>query len=103
MMKKEMTLPVSSLGCGCESSGRSSWLASFKAFCLGCAPVLFLSAFYSRLLEMRVTPRQTLHLLHAQCAFFVLLFPLPFSLWMRLLFLLWFVLSVRGCRRAGLR
>ena len=102
-MKKEMSLPVSVLDCGRVSASRPSLFAAFKAFMLRSAPVLFLASFYGRLLEMRVTPRQALHLLHAQCAFFLLLLPLPFALWLRVIFLLWFALVLRQCRRAGLR
>lgn len=102
-MKKEMTLPVSALDSGRVPAGRSSLFAAFKAFMLRSAPVLFLASFYGRLLEMRVTPLQALHLLHAQCAFFLLLFPLPFALWLRAIFLIWFASVLRQCHRAGLR
>ncbi len=65
-------------------------------------PVVALTSFYSALLEENITPRQTLLLIQAQVAFFALVFPLSFSLALRLVFLLWFVLALVHCRRAGL-
>ena len=66
MMKKEMILPSSSVRSGQYAASRPSVFAALKGYCLRSKAVHSLSAFYSRLLETRVTPLQTLHLLHAQ-------------------------------------
>ena len=97
-MKKEMILPSSSVRSGQYAASRPSVFAALKGYCLRSKAVHSLSAFYSRLLETRVTPLQTLHLLHAQ-----LVFPLPFSPCVRFLVLGWFALTVAQCRRAGLK
>ncbi len=124
MMKKEMILPASSVRSGQYSASRPSvfaalskpltpgvakraclcacLIAALKGYCLRGKAVRALSAFYSRLLEARVTPLQTLHLLHAQLAFFLMVFPLPFSPFVRFLCLGWFALAAARCRRAGL-
>ena len=68
MMKKEMILPSSSVRSGQYAASRPSVFAALKGYCLRSKAVHSLSAFYSRLLETRVTPLQTLHLLHAQLA-----------------------------------
>ena len=77
-MKKEMILPSSSVRSGQYAASRPSVFAALKGYCLRSKAVHSLSAFYSRLLETRVTPLQTLHLLHAQLAFVLMVFPLPF-------------------------
>ncbi len=99
-MKKEMTLQVNS---GRYTVSQTSIFASIKSCFLRSVPVVSLASFYSRLLEMHVTPLQTLHLLHAQLAFFLMLLPFEFSVLVRALFVLWFALSVCQCRRAGLK
>ena len=88
---------------GQYAASRPSVFAALKGYCLRSKAVHSLSAFYSRLLETRVTPLQTLHLLHAQLAFVLMVFPLPFSPFVRFLFLGWFALTVAQCRRAGLK
>ena len=98
MMKKEMILPSSSVRSGQYAASRPSVFAALKGYCLRSKAVHSLSAFYSRLLETRVTPLQTLHLLHAQLAFVLMVFPLPFSPFVRFLFLGWFALTVAQCR-----
>ena len=84
MMKKEMILPSSSVRSGQYAASRPSVFAALKGYCLRSKAVHSLSAFYSRLLETRVTPLQTLH-------------------FVRFLFLGWFALTVAQCRRAGLK
>lgn len=103
MMKKEMILTSSSVRSGQYAASRPSVFAAFKGYCLRSKAVHSLSAFYSRLLETCVTPLQTLHLLHAQMAFVLMVFPFPFSPFVRFLFLGWFALTMVQCRRAGLK
>ena len=82
-MKKEMILPSSSVRSGQYAASRPSVFAAFKGYCLRSKAVHSFSAFYSRLLETCVTPLQTLHLLHAQMAFVLMVFPFPFSPFVR--------------------
>ena len=104
-MKKEMILPSSSVRSGQYAASRPSVFAALKGYCLRSKAVHSLSAFYSRLLETRVTPLQTLHLLHAQLAFVLMVFPLPVFLLLFRFFVLWdgLPLTVAQCRRAGLK
>lgn len=55
---------------------------------------------YSRLLEERVTPRQTLHLVHAQLACFALLLTASAPWAFYVLELAWTALAVKGCANA---
>lgn len=59
-----------------------------------------LAAIYSGLLEETVSPRRTLHLLHAQVACLILVFPAALPLLVRVLLFVWAVLAVRGCRKS---
>ena len=76
-MKKEMILPSSSVRSGQYAASRPSVFAAFKGYCL--------------------------HLLHAKMAFVLMVFPFPFSPFVRFLFLGWFALTMVQCRRAGLK
>lgn len=102
-MKKEMILSASPVQPASRTAMRLSVWTSLQARILRSAPLQSLSTFYSRLLEMHVTPLQTFRLLHAQLAFLALVFPCSFSVLVRFLFLGWFVLCVLRCRRCGLK
>lgn len=65
-------------------------------------PIVRLSRCYTRLSERRITPLQTLHLLHIQAAFGTFVFPLAFPLLVRALMLVWFVVALLQGRRSGL-
>lgn len=102
-MKKEML--IRSLPAGAEKFeiSRPSLLSALKSALLRSAPVLFLARLYGRVLDCEVTPRQALHLTHAQLAFYLMLFPLEVSVPVRLLFAVWFMLTAVQCRRAGVK
>jgi hypothetical protein len=103
-MKKEMTLRSTTLQVQKYSAvSRPFSLASVKHAILRSAKLVAVSHFYSRLLEMPVTPSQTLRLLHSQVAFLMMAFPVDFSLLVRTLMVLWFALTLVQCRRAGLK
>ncbi len=57
------------------------------------------AAFYSKLLGEEVTPRQTLHALHAQLAFFVAGFS-SCGLSVRLLLMAWLGIALLKCKAA---
>lgn len=56
-----------------------------------------LTGLYSDLLGERITPVQTLHLLHVQTAFAVLLLPVDISLPLRFILLLWTIVAALSC------
>ena len=62
-----------------------------------------LSTYYSRVLEQRVSRRQTWMLLNAQLAFFFTVFPVACPFLLRLVCLVWLVASLLQCRNGGLR
>ena len=102
-MKKEMVLRPVSSGSEKYEVSRPSAFSAWKHAVLHSAPLLFLSRFYGRLLDMPVSPLQAFHLTHAQIAFFLMVFPLDMSVVVRLLFTVWFGLTVLHGRRAGLK
>ena len=59
-----------------------------------------LTAIYSDLLEEKIKPVQTLHLVHVQMAGFSALFPAALPLVVRFLLIAWFLLALNSCRRA---
>jgi len=59
-----------------------------------------LTGVYAALLEQPLTPRQTLHLLHAQLAGMTLLLTACASLLFYVLELAWFGMAMNGCARA---
>ena len=60
-------------------------------------PLSELTRYYSGVLERQLSKRQTLHLLNAQLAFLLTVFP-TMSLILRILCLVWFVGAVLKCR-----
>ena len=85
-MKKEMSLRISLKErlCLC-AEGWSESLASAMSSCL----------------EEKVSPVQALRILHAVVAFTVLVFSCTHAV-LSVMFLIWFVLTLLDCRRAGL-
>lgn len=59
-----------------------------------------LAAIYSTLLEETVSPRRTLHFIHAQLACIMLVLPIACPLLVHALLFVWAVLAVRGCRKS---
>ncbi|MBQ9667928.1 MAG: ATP-binding protein [Prevotella sp.] len=62
-------------------------------------PVEALTRYYSEVLERRLSSRQTLHLLNAQLAFLMTVFP-SMSMVLRLMCLTWLVGAVLRCRES---
>ena len=100
-MKKDVILQTGSLQNA--SYEQVSLLAAFKAYILRSAVILFLSQLYSRILEMRITPLQAVHLTHAQLSFCMMIFPCELPVLVRVLLIVWFFLSVLQCRRSGIK
>ena len=66
-------------------------------------PIVMLSIYYSKILEEKISVKQTLLLLNAQISFVLAIFPANFSLILRFLFIVWFATAVVQCKRSGLR
>ncbi len=62
--------------------------------------VVALAGIYSAIMEERISPQLTLHLLNAQMAAFVALLPATLPLTLRLVCFLWAALALTGCREA---
>ena len=86
-MKKEMSLRIS--------------LKQRFVLCMLSA-VTPMARLLSECLEEDVSAEKTLRILHAVVAFTILVFSYGHAL-MSVLFLLWFVLTLVDCRRAGIR
>lgn len=102
-MKKEVILQSTPVRSSQFSDVRISLFSTLKSFVLRSTVIMILSRFYTRLLEMRITPLQTFHLTHAQLAFFMMVFPVEMSVVVRSLLVLWFALTLLQCRRSGLK
>lgn len=102
-MKKEMVFrPVPVTSGKFEVSRPSVW-GWLKLCVLNSSWLVALSRLYARLLETDITLLQAFHLTHAQLAFFLMLFPVDFSVVIRLLLLGWFAVTLVQCRRSGLK
>lgn len=64
------------------------------------SPLKWLSSYYGQVLERPINIRQTLHLLHAQVAAFMTIFPVNGPMFFRLFCLFWLVSAVLKCRTA---
>lgn len=63
-------------------------------------PVHWLSAYYSMVLERKVSTKQTLLLLNAQAAFVITAFPVEAPFVVRLICLSWFVKALFACKKS---
>ena len=61
-----------------------------------------LSELFSAVLEEDVSPMQTLCLLNSVLSLFMVVFPIGIPFLLRILFLVWFVLSLLQCRQAAM-
>lgn len=102
-MKKEVTLQsVPTTPC-------SVWdvvlglCRSLKHKVLTGKPLCVMAQFYSRLLETSITPLQALLLTYAQVVFWLMVFPYPFAIVTRVVFILWFAVALLQCRKNGVR
>lgn len=92
-MRKEMILNK-------EDINRANKPVSFSAVL---SPILYvidmLARYYSFVLDEKYTRRSTLLLLHTQVAFVFAAFPVDCSLILRMIFFMWFVISIKLFRR----
>lgn len=58
--------------------------------------------YYSSLIDKRLSLRQTAHILNAQTAFTMTIFPVDCPLAVRFACVGWLLLALRGCKRSGL-
>ncbi|MEG1580211.1 MAG: hypothetical protein RR386_02995 [Bacteroidaceae bacterium] len=99
-MKKELTLGRSLYA---ESSAKFNvcpLFARLQQLVLRFTPLVALAGIYSKVMEQRITPLQTLQLLHAQIACFALILVGSTSWLLSILFLVWAVVAVWQCKRA---
>ena len=82
-----------------EISLRISLKERVKFYVTSCAEAL--AQAMSACLEEKVSPAQALRILHALVAFTVLVFSYGHA-FLSVLFLIWFVLTLVDCKRAGL-
>lgn len=61
-----------------------------------------ISELFSMIVEEKISPLQTLHLLHAMFALIFVVFPVEMSFVLRLLFIGWFALTLLQCKQSGL-
>lgn len=92
MTKKDLLLETTDLAAG-KPVGLTDRL-------LDAAPLKGLARLYGSLLERKITPRQTLHLLHVQAAGAVLVLPVTVHAGFLLLALAWLGLAAWQCRRS---
>jgi len=92
-MKKDMTLAAEKHVEMTSTNVINTIISGMKA------PVSMLADYYSAVLERKIDVRQTLHLLNAQAAFAMTVFPVDGPLAVRALCLAWFVGAVLKCRR----
>ena len=96
-MKKEMMMTA-------DAADTKNILDSIRSYAERAKqPIVMLSIYYSKILEEKISVKQTLLLLNAQISFVLAIFPANFSLILRFLFMVWFATAVVQCKRSGLR
>jgi hypothetical protein len=96
-MKKEMMMTADAA----DTKNFSDLLKSYNERAK--QPIVILSNYYSKILEEKISVKQTLLLLNAQISFVFAIFPANFSLILRFLFIVWFATAVVQCKRSGLK
>jgi hypothetical protein len=97
MIKNNIYMTASSV----EPINFNGVFGTLKAYAM--KPLTLLSEYYSKLLEEKVSVKQTLLLLNAQISFLFAVFPIALSIVVRILFVAWFVYAVMQCKHSGLR
>ena len=95
-MKKELVLTTNNSG----TRNISEIISSIKEHAL--RPIVILSKYYTKLMGEKISTRQSLLLLNAQVAAVFIIFPLSYSIILRILFIIWFATSVIQCKKGGL-
>ncbi len=96
-MKKEMSLTANNMetsGLEMMSSRVAIWIRK---------PQLKLCKYYSKILNQKLTLKQTRVLVNAQAAFICAIMPADCSLWLRMVCGIWLVSALLKCKNAGLR
>ncbi len=95
-MKKELVLTTNNPG----THNISEVISSIKEY--AARPIVSLSKYYTKLIGEKISTRQTMLLLNAQIAAVFAIFPLNYSIILRVLFIVWFATSVIQCKKGGL-
>ena len=96
-MKKEMMMTA-------DAADTKNILDSIRSYAERAKqPIVTLSIYYSKILEEKISVKQTLLLLNAQISFVLAIFPASFSLILRFLFIVCFATAVVQCKRSGLK
>lgn len=92
MAKKELSISISKS----EPTSETSWWHILE----NSLPVRQLARCYSDILEMPISPRRTLHFLHAQLSILMLLLFGGGSIFMLLLLAAWTCLALANCSKS---
>lgn len=95
-MKKELVLTTNNSA----TRNISEVISSIKGYAI--RPIASLSKYYTKLMGEEISTRQTLLLINAQVAAVFAIFPLSYSIILRVLFIIWFATSVIQCKKGGL-
>ena len=93
-MKKEMTLSVNSA----SEMRINNLFASIKKGIM--FPIVWLSQYYSAVLNKEISVKTTLQLLNAQVAFALAVFPANAPFILRVVCTAWFATAISGCKRS---
>lgn len=100
-MKKELALSYNTF----SEKRLQNKATAFPALCIltrrltRSAPIMWLSRFYSKIMEEHISPEYTLRLLHAQFAAFALLSSVCAHALFSFLLFLWTLWAILNCRR----
>ena len=85
-MEKQMTM-------------QSTWMLLENVKQVANRPAEWLRQYYSSVLERKINMRQTWSLIEVQTAFFAGIMPANYSLWLRAVCCVWFLMALKRCRR----
>ena len=100
-MKKELTLRYNAFQGKRVQNKTALFPISFNLnrYLTRSVPIMWLSRFYSKIMEERISPEYTLRLLHAQFAAFVLLSSVCTHFLLSFVLFIWTLWAVLNCRR----
>lgn len=96
-MKKEMTLQNNAT----SAINLSNIWKKTVSMCNN--TVTHISAYYSSLVGEKLNNKQTLLIMNAQTAFFMTVFPIECSVYLRIICLIWLITALLQCKNSGIR
>ena len=100
-MEKNISILTPEVALSNTSKNTRSTIETIKSVAnIVAKPINWLSAYYSAVLERKVSNKQTLLLLNAQAAFVMTVFPVEAPFVIRLISLTWFVKALFACKKA---